>query len=438
MEVNSTVKRKVFREIEGMRHDIVEFLRELIQTPSITGNEKEAQKIVTNKFKDMNAKLDVFEADLEKIRRHPEYTPIETSEEKGYKDRPNVVAQFKGVGGGRSLILFGHIDTVPIGPPDAWKYDPLEGTMEHGRIYGRGAADDKGGIAQMIMAINAILNADIKLQGDLSIMSTIEEEAGGSGGTLACILKGYNAEAAVYSHPAESGLTTISIGCCGVLCFRVKVKGKMTHGKDAHLGVNAIGKTLKIYEALMELDAYRGLTIRHPLIEKRFLNASLPPRSTNIVPSIIRGGEWISQVPAECELKCRIGFPPGETMEDIKKQIEDHVGKAAQADIWLRENPPNIEWIGPNLRSAQIRPDQPIARTAQSCIKATTGIEPDFTVMAAGSDMRFPIVYANIPTIAFGAKGGSMHGADEWLEYKDFLSAIKSLALIILAHCGYE
>ncbi len=173
------MKEKVLKSVECKREETVGLLRQLIQTHSVFGEEGEAQKIVQEKFRGLGIEVDAFEANLEEIKKHPEYSPVETSEEKGYKGRPNVIGKLKGSGGGKSLFLYAHIDTVPPAQPiEKWKYNPFEGVVESDKMYGLGASDCKGGIAAMISAVDAVLDAGVEPKGDLALYSVIEEEAG--------------------------------------------------------------------------------------------------------------------------------------------------------------------------------------------------------------------------------------------------------------------
>jgi len=389
-------------------------------------------------MEELGLELDVFSADLNEIKTHPEYSPVAFSIEKGYANRPNVIGKLRGSMNGRSLLLMTHCDTVPIGPIKAWRRDPLGGEIVDGRLHGRGAYDHKSGIIQMLMATAGIIDANIKLLGDLTLMSTIEEEAGGGGGALACMLRGYSADAGIYTGIGRNGLESIRVSCGGVLYFKIVIPGKMAHGGRAHLGVNAIGKAMKIYQALDELDNYRGLNIRNPLIENAYVKSGLPPRSTNLVIGMIKGGNWPSTVPAECELNCRIGFPPGETIDSIKTLIEEYISSVAKADLWLKENPPEIKWFGWKGNPASVKTDDPIVKVTQDCIQDMLGNKPTLVGSSSGSDTRFFTLYADTPTIALGCRGGGTHMANEWVDIESLIETTKAIALIILEWCGYE
>ena len=136
---------------------------------------------------------DIFEPwSVPGIEAHPGWWPG-----LDYTDRPNVVARWAGSGGGRSLILNGHIDVVPAGDRSLWTHDPYGAEVVGSRIYGRGTADQKIGIAAMIMAVACLKAIGIRPAGDVILESVVNEELGGYNGTLACCVKGYTADAAV-------------------------------------------------------------------------------------------------------------------------------------------------------------------------------------------------------------------------------------------------
>jgi len=425
-----SAKRRVLKAVDQHRDEAISFLRELVRVPSVFGNEGAAQKVVERKLRDMNLSVSLFEPNIDEIKNHPEYTPIEASEMKGYGGRPNVVGRLEGSGGGRSIILTGHIDHIPVGPVEEWKHDPFGGEIEVGKMYGRGVADDKGGIATNIIALDSILKSDIKLEGDLTVISPIEEEEGGSGGNLACVIRGHRADGAIYSHPLDRGLKEVFLACAGLLCFKIRVVGKMVHGHRAHIGVNAIEKATKIIQALRDLDDYRARTVRFDLFDK-FIG-----RSTNLHVGVIRGGSSPHVVPYECEMQGRVSFTPNERMTDIKKQIEDHIRKASQDDAWLSDHPPTVDWIGFTANPAMTDPSQPIAQIAKESIRTVTGHEPTFVGVPDGSDMRHFILYGKTPTVMIGPRGGGIHATDEWLDIDEYITAVKALSVLILNWCG--
>jgi len=176
----------VISYIDNSKQQIVDFLRKLISFPSVTGNEKGIQTFISSWLNDqLGITADVWEPDLEQLRKHPGYVPVDED----YKNRPNVVGVYKGKGSGRSLLFNGHVDVIPAGPEEAWNTNPWEGTIRDGRIYGRGASDMKSGLAAYSMALHAIMQSGLRLKGDVILEYTVDEELSGNG-TLATITRG--------------------------------------------------------------------------------------------------------------------------------------------------------------------------------------------------------------------------------------------------------
>lgn len=144
-----------------------------------------------------------------------------------------MVAVLKGSGGGKSIILNGHIDVVPVGDEANWEHDPFSGMIECGKLYGRGATDMKGGNVALLMAIESIIASGIKLKGDVIFQSVIEEESGGAG-TLAAVLRGYQADGAIIPEPTNMKLFPKQQGS---MWFRITVTGKAAHGEQDMKGL---------------------------------------------------------------------------------------------------------------------------------------------------------------------------------------------------------
>ncbi|MBW7455794.1 M20/M25/M40 family metallo-hydrolase, partial [Paenibacillus sepulcri] len=148
-----------------------------------------AQQVIMEKFNELGLEIDVFEPENERL-----YAYKEADRGHYYENRPNVVGVWKGTGGGRSLILNGHIDTMPFDQLDKWTSHPLQPTRSEGKLYGRGSCDMKAGVAAMIMAVENLVKHGMRLKGDVILQSVVDEEGGGNG-TLACLDRGYRADA---------------------------------------------------------------------------------------------------------------------------------------------------------------------------------------------------------------------------------------------------
>ena len=196
------IKENVLQTIEECHNEIIDLAKKLVQTPSENkppnGNEFACQEVIHEFFRKAKLKTDfIYLKDVPELKAHEAYLAG-----RNYKNRPNVVAAYKGSGQGKSLLLSGHIDTMPAGK-DKWETPPFAADIKDGKLYGRGAYDMKAGMSSMMMAIGVLKKLDIKLKGDLLFESVVDEEHAGCNGTLANRLIGHNADAAILAEPSN-------------------------------------------------------------------------------------------------------------------------------------------------------------------------------------------------------------------------------------------
>lgn len=186
-------KKRINQWIKDHREEGTDLLQRLVQAPSTQGNEADAQAIVAQKLEEMGLKVDIWEPNGGELKKHSYFY----SPRAEFSNSPNVVGIMKGTGGGRSIILNGHIDVVPDGDRDQWDDDPYSGAIKNGKMFGRGVTDMKGGNVSLILAMQALKENGIHLKGDVIFQSVIEEESGGAR-TLATVLRGYKADLCPY------------------------------------------------------------------------------------------------------------------------------------------------------------------------------------------------------------------------------------------------
>ncbi len=422
---------RIDQSVEELRDDILALFRELIRTPSCTGQEAAAQSIVSRELSKLGFEVDEFEADYAEICRHPGFTPSvlrgDTPSDEVYSGRPNVVGKLPGDGGGRSLLLYGHIDTVPEGDANKWSHPPFSGEISEGRIYGRGTADDNGGILMALATAMVLKHAGITLRGDLYVGSMIDDEVGGAGGSLANVIRGHRADAAVYCHPMWTGLQAIHRACAGALLFKVRIKGRSVHYAFGYTGVNATEKAVPIFQALQVLNEARSSTVKYPTYDPFFALADISaPYHTYLTLGMVQGKTLPGQAAGSCEVTGYMDFPPGESIDDVKAQIVECVTVASKKDPWLVDNPPEIEWDW-EFAPAETPADHPLLKlmevqVGQELGKVTTTALPVF------ADYRYMINYASTPTICMGPLGANMHDCDEWVDVEELFRAIAVLA----------
>jgi acetylornithine deacetylase len=416
--------------VERKKDSLLELIQALVKFESLTGNEGNCQRFVADRIRSIGLQTDVWEPDMEELSKHREYVPVETMGYiRGYKDRPNVVGTWKVSGRekGKSIILNGHVDVVPIGSKEEWTHDPWGGEFVDGRIYGRGACDMKAGLAANIVAVEALKESGAKLKGDVMLESVVDEEAGGNG-TLACVLRGYRADAAIFSEPL--GLNVVCPASRGAQFFRITVPGKSLGIEYLYQGANAIEKAIRIYEAVSDFALVRQVEARHPLWE------AYPPDIPKVPTAIckINGGEWPSSTPTKIVMEGSLECLPNEDLNEIKKRFKNYITEIARLDPWLLKNRPIVEWFGLSMEPSEIKPDHPIVKQVAQVTKVITGAEP-MVVGGGGSDQRLLTRCANTPSILFGPGGKDQHGVDESIELGEVLKFTKIIALTILDWC---
>jgi len=431
LPVQSQDESRLFQRIDRRAGRHLAFLRELSR--SVKGGEEAVQNRVAERFVSLGCRVEVLRIPPAELELKHEFA---ARQEVPDEERISVVGTYPGKQGGPSLLFFAHPDNPPLKDLDRWIHDPFGAEIEGGRVYGWGVADDLAGVAIMAEALEAIREAGLEPPGKIILCSTPAKR--NAQGVIALLSRGYTADAAVYLHPAESGagMKEIKAIASGMLRFRITVKGKppMTTepGKTAfaHMAVNAVDKALVVIQALKDLDARRGESVRHPGLDDAV------GRSTNLLISYLHAGtaEALTQVPEECTLGASLTFPPSEKLELVQRQVEDCIRRAAASDGWLTTHPPVIEWLF-GTQGVEIPAHHPLYRVVSGAIGVVTGTRPYVNPLHSASDIRNPILFSGIPTVGLGPLAGNLaqNGAhDEWVDAEDFIRAVKIAAKIML------
>lgn len=357
-------------------------------------------------------------------------------------ERTCVVARRHGSRDGRSLVFFAHPDSEPVAGVEHWTRDPFAGIVEGGRLHGWGVADDLAGVAAMVQGLAVLAAAGLKPRGDVVLASTPSKRH--ARGVSALLHGGLTGDAAVYLHPAESGvgMAEIKAFASGQLEFRVVVEGRGPPTTEplqtafAHLAVSAVEKAFVVHAALMAFDARRGEQVHHPALHGRV------GRSTNLMLSHVSAGEAdrLARSPLTCTLGYALSFPPGEDIDALKTAVREAVAEACAADPWLRDHPARIDWVS-GTSGAEVPEDHPLYAVVAAAVVAGTGRQPYVNPMHTGSDIRNPIVQKGIPTVGLGPLCGDLtqNGrTDEWVDVADYLRAVEVVARIIEGWCGAE
>jgi len=420
------VMKAVGEEVDRLFDQLVATLQGVVRIRSLTGEEGAAQEFMRKQYEALGLEIHSLVANRAILKSHPAYCDNSTA----YEGRPNIIGIQSGDPGKNSIILNGHIDVVSPEPVNQWTHDPWGGEVADNRLYGRGAVDMKGGVIANLFALRALNEAGLKPKGTVMLQSVVEEEDGGGPGALACFMEGYTANGMIVS---EIGTLPVIVALAGIMRFVVKVQGRSSHAAQSHLGVNAIGKIIPIYQALEQLDARRKAGVRFPLFEEQGGPAC------HLIVGTIRGGDWMSTVAGFAELGCRIGFVPGEKREDIQTLVDDTVREVAAKDPWLREHPPEIQWMPFFTEPYFQDPGHPFVQSVMASAQAMLGDQVAVKPRggAWSEDTRFA-QYFGFPAVSMGPVGAHAHGVDEYVDLDSLRSITKTIAAATYDWCSRD
>ncbi len=415
-------QERIRAQIAKERKTATELLQAWVRERSVQGNERSIQESIARYLCQMGLEVDLWVMDGEELKRHPYFvSPRDT-----FENSPNVVGVLRGTGGGRSIILNGHVDVVPAGDESQWTHDPFSGAIVDGKLYGRGATDMKGGNLAALLAIQILQALGARLKGDVIFQSVVEEESGGAG-TLSAILRGYKADAALVPEPTNLKIFPKQQGS---MWFRLLVKGRSAHGGTRYEGVSAIEKSMRVVDAITRLERRRNERIDDPLY------ARLPiPIPINI--GVIEGGKWPSSVADLVKLEGRMGVAPGEEMDDAKREMEQALAALAEEDPWFAEHPVEIEWFGARWVPGAVAHDHPLMAVLSRSYRAVFGQEPVVEASPWGTDGGLLTKLADTPAIVFGPGVTQVaHFPNEYIELDAVFACAEVFALTLIEWCG--
>ena len=435
------LERRILDAVNNSRERIAQTLQELIRFESIVmadpakagPGERECQKYLERRLAAAGFETDLWEPDadalLEKYRGKPG-----AQLGRNFRGRPNLAGTLRGSGGGRSILLTGHIDVVPAGEPGHWRYEPFAGVREGESIHGRGAVDMKGGVASMLSAAEILRELNVPLCGDIIFATVVDEEIGGMG-ALAMADRGYRADAGILTEPTGNRISPL---CHGILWGKIILDGIGGHAELKARHWDAGGPVDAIHLMRFVLDGIDILNERwrtdpqknHPLMEL----------SNQITVTQVRAGEHPSSTAGRAEIIIDVQYLPSEKDKDgvggaVKREVEGYLSTLAQVDPWLAQRPPRVEWIL-DADCAEVKRDHPIIDTfAEACAAATHPFK--LWGIGAHTDMGIPTELAKTPTINFGPGDPSQaHQPNEHVSIDDLLICTKVIALVVARWCS--
>lgn len=400
---------------------LVAAVQRLVRIPSWNGNETPAQEAMAQLMVECGLDVDRWDIDLAEVTAHPACS-VEIARDAAL----GLVGTLPGSGGGRDLILNGHVDVVPPGEDALWTHPPFGGDVVDGRIYGRGALDMKGPLLAGLFAIRAVRDAGVTLAGTVRLQSVVAEEDGGMG-TLAAILRGCRADGAIVLEPTGMAVAPAQAGC---LNFRVRVPGKAAHGAVREEGVSALENLFPIYRAIQALEKDRNRRLGGSPV---FARHRLP---FAICMGTVHGGDWASSVPDHVTVEGRMGIAPGEDLDAARAEMATAVATAAAAHPWMAYHPPVVEWWGGRFLAAETPVGHPLVSALQGAGAAVLGTPPALEGMTYGADMGLLAGVGGIPTVLFGAGDiRGAHGPDECVDVAELVAMARTLAVTMVRFC---
>jgi acetylornithine deacetylase len=286
----------------------------------------------------------------------------------------------------------------------------------------------KAGLIACLAALDAVDRTGFRPRADVVVQSVVEEECTGNG-ALACLARGYRADAVLIPEPLHECLIRAQIG---VIWFQVKVRGIPVHVAFAGEGSNAIEAAYGLMQALHELEADWNTrkgeyppyeSVEHPI---------------NLNVGRIEGGDWASSVPAWCTIDVRVAIFPGQSIDDAKREIEETIRSASRRNTFLQNNPPEIVYNGFEAEGYVLKDAEEPVGVLGAAHRGVFGEALNETATTATTDARFFGLYGDMPALVYGPQAEFIHGFDERVSLESLRRVTKTMTLFLAEWCGLE
>lgn len=333
--------------------------------------------------------------------------------------RPNVLGWIGDPGAGRTLLLEGHTDVVTEGDPAEWSHPPFAADFVDGRIYGRGAADMKGGLAAAMVAARAFRRAGVTLRGGLVVGALVDEEGAMSGARHLCRTPMAQAlSAAIVCEPEENELC---LEQRGVVWAKVRIRGRMAHGAMPEAGVNPI---LALGGLLKEIPALQR-QLRRSSRRSRYLQpATVTP---TVLQAPIQGVPQPNVIPSTSEVILDIRLTPGVDGERIHREIEHLCRRLEVAHQGIK-----VEWepLGSARLPTEVAKGEPLVRALRAAVRGVTGRAARYGGVPGSTDGTILRTELGIPIVAVGPGNRQIpHQVDEYVETREIVEAARIYAV---------
>ncbi len=335
--------------------------------------------------------------------------------------RPNLIVILPGRGGGKSLMLHAHMDTVP---PYAMAVEPFAATVEDDRVIGLGTADTKGGLAAMVMALVNLARSGVTLAGDVVLAAVVDEESRGEG-TEALVKGGPWTDGAIVAEPTGLGVCP---GHKGLEWLEITVHGHAVHSGEKERGVDAISRAARLILAVEAHLVPRLAARADPFLGAPTLNFGL-----------IQGGTQPSTVAGSCVIKLDRRTTPAEDPETVRRDFHEVFDLLAREDPLFRadiQRMPEGQATMDHLPFVT-RQDHPLVQAVAGAVQTVTGTPARLAPFPAWSDAGFLATHGGIPALVFGpGEIAQAHSPAEWVSVGQILRATEVYTLSAVAFCG--
>jgi acetylornithine deacetylase len=325
--------------------------------------------------------------------------------------RVNVVGILKGSGGGKSLLLNAHMDTVGV---EGMTINPFGGELREGRVYGRGAQDMKGSLAAMLAATKALVMARVPLKGDLLLAAVADEEYGSLGTER--LVQEFHADGAIVTEPTDMHLCRAHRG---FIWFEVETIGRAAHGSRYAEGIDA---NMRMGRFLAELEKLEG-----ELLKREGHELAGPP---SLHAALIQGGTEISTYADRCTLKIERRTIPGETVEGATAELQAIIDRLTRQDSTFQATLKPIFWREP----FEVGPEAAIVQVVEQALIEHNGHVPQHSGQTFWTDAALTSA-AGMQTVLLGPRGHGLHSAEEWVEMESVVDLAHVLAESAIQFC---
>ncbi|HEY6245154.1 MAG TPA: M20/M25/M40 family metallo-hydrolase [Pyrinomonadaceae bacterium] len=409
--------------------ELIDLLQTLVRTNSTAippdGCETDAQEVLLSFLNGHGIDAELYELGFLQNSSHPY-----VRHDRNYSGRHNLIARLKGTGTGRSLMLSGHMDTVPPGRNE-WRHSPWSGLIDNGRLYGRGSYDMKGGLVAAFAVPVALKRAGLRLKGDLLCESVVDEEWGGGGGTLAGRLRGDLADGCVIPEPTDQTIFHASRGG-----YVVDIEVNAGDPENYFSREEVISPAIPMGRLLGWIESWAAR--RRQIDKGETYRGFADPAPVQVLA--LEANSFDLEVPLSVPLMSRVRvyfqFLPHEDVASVIAEIRKSFGSFCERDPFFKTYVP--EWkafFDPPLMGHELPVDHEFARCLASSFQNVTGKTPALTGAEYPCDGFLNQNYFGMPTLIFGPRGAGAHNANEYVEVASVLQTAEVLLAMALQWC---